>query len=169
MSAARVGGRGVVEISGRGLVVQGRILGADSPIPSWASLVVLGLGLLVSLVVPNAERILTPATILVVGGILWFRYRSEFGQDGSFDVTWADVEHVVRLPSAPHVVAVVLARPLAGPGTPEQFFFAPTEGIDLFVAALRAAAPPHLTWDLESAERPLVTGSEAEEGEPESE
>jgi hypothetical protein len=156
MSVARVAGRGAVDVTPGGLVVEGRILGAESAIPWWASLGVLAVGLLVARLVPNAERVLTPATVLVVGGILWFRYRAEFGMAGAFTVPWSDVEHVVRMPSAPGVVAVVLSRPLAGPGTPEQIFFGPTEGPETFLAALRAAAPAHLTWDTESAGRALA-------------
>lgn len=151
MAAARVAGRGSVDVNGGGITVDGRIVGGESPIPPWASLAVLGAGLLISALVPHAERILPPATVLVVGVILWFRYRAEFGVAGAFHVPWAEVEHVVRLPSAPDVVGIVFARPLAGAGTPEQVFFAPTAGVEPFVASLRAAAPAHLTWDLESA------------------
>jgi hypothetical protein len=152
MGAARVSGRGSIEVTGGVLAVEGRILGAESPIPSWASLVVLGVGVLISALVPHAERILTPATVVAVAAILWVRYRAEFGLSGVFRVPWADVEHVVRMPSAPDVVAIVLARPLAGAGTPEQFFFAPAGGVDPFVHALQRSAPAHLGWDLRSAD-----------------
>jgi hypothetical protein len=160
MAASRVAGRGSVDVTGGGVTVDGRIVGGESPIPPWASLAVLGAGLLISALVPHAERFLPPATVVVVGVILWFRYRAEFGVVGAFHVPWAEVEHVVRLPSAPDVVGIVFARPLAGAGSPEQVFFAPAAGVEPFVATLRAAAPGHLTWDLESA----ATGSAQQSG-----
>src|SRR5687767_7660828 len=84
MGAARVTGRGVVHVSADGLTVEGTIFGAGPQISPWASLLVLLCGLCISAFVPHAERVLTPATVLVVGGIIWLRYRSEFGQSGTF-------------------------------------------------------------------------------------
>jgi hypothetical protein len=157
MGAARVTGRGVVHVSSDGLTVEGTIFGAGPQISPWASLLVLICGLCISTFVPNAERVLTPATVLVVGGIVWLRYRAEYGQSGTFAVRWPEVEHVVRLASSPDVVAVVLARPLGGRGSPEQVFFAPAGGVEQMVEAIREFGPSTLTVDVESAMRPSPT------------
>jgi hypothetical protein len=154
MGAARVTGRGVVHVSADGLTVEGTIFGAGPQISPWASLLVLLVGLAISAYVPHAERVLTPATVLVVAGIIWLRYRAEFGQSGTFAVRWPEVEHVVRLASSPDVLAVVLSRPLGGRGSPEQIFFAPAGGVEPMVEAIREFAPATVTIDVESGLRP---------------
>jgi hypothetical protein len=163
MGAARVTGRGVVHVSADGLTVEGTIFGAGPQISPWASLLVLLCGLCISVFVPHAERVLTPATVLVVGGIVWLRYRSEFGQSGTFAVRWPEVEHVVRLASSPDVLAVVLSRPLGGRGSPEQVFFAPAGGVESMVEAIREFAPSTLTMDVDSGLRPSPA-SQPDEG-----
>ena len=165
IGASRMGGRGTLDVSAGGLAFEGTILGASPVVPMWASVAVLCLGVAFSSAVPHAEVYLAPATVLIVGSILWLRYRAEYGRTGVFRVPWSEVEHVVRLPSAPDVVAFVFSRPIAGGRTPEQVFFAATEGLDALVGAVREDAPGALTIDVESALLPQPEGS-IEEPEP---
>lgn len=144
---ARVTGRGELHLSDAGLAIDAELQGTSSRIPAWSSLVVLGVGAAISALVPHAERILTPATVAIVAGFMWMRYRAEYGVASRFVVAWSGVEHVVRMQSAPDVVAFVLAGPIAGRGTPEQVYFAPADGVDALFAEVRAAAPAHLSLD----------------------
>lgn len=165
LGASRMGGRGTVAVSAGGLAFEGTILGASPVVPMWASVAVLCIGVAFSSLVPHAERYLTPATGVIVSAIVWLRYRAEYGRTGVFRVPWSEVEHVVRLASAPDVMAFVFAHPIAGGRTPEQVFFSATEGIETLVRAVRDDAPPALTIDVESALLPQPVGS-VDEPEP---
>jgi hypothetical protein len=148
---ARVVGRGSVSVSAGGLVFEGRATRA--PVVPPGVLAAAGAALiLVGALVPGSERVVVP---LLLGGTLlavWMGWRSEYGSPGRFEVPWSGIEHVVRLPADHDVVAIVLSGALAGAGSPEQVYFAPSNGVLAFVEALREAAPA-LSVDLDSALR----------------
>ena len=154
MGAARVTGVGTVDALREGLVVEGRMLSAP-PVPRVA----FGLGflaaVLVGAMVPGGDLVAVPALLALGAAVAWVAWRTEIGVHGRHVVPWPSVEHVVRLPSDHDVVAIVLAGPVAGAGTPEQVYFAPSLGVEALAAALREHVPG-LTVDLESAlvERP---------------
>ena len=159
MGVARAVGRGVVTVSPTGLSIEGRVTRAP-PLPP-ALLGGVGVGLvLVGAIAPGAERVVLPLLLVATLGGVWMGWRAEYGASGRFEMPWSSVEHVVRLPADPDVVAILFAGPLAGTGSPEQVYFAPSNGIEALAAALREGAPA-LTIDLDSALR------EAPEPEPE--
>ncbi|MEQ1504499.1 MAG: hypothetical protein ABMB14_19835 [Myxococcota bacterium] len=148
IAVPRVAGRGAIGVSADGLVVDGTVFGSAWTVSPWAAFAVVVVGLAISSLVPHAERVLTPATTILALGLIWLRYRADFGRTATFRLGWTDVEHVVRLPADPSVVAFVLARPLSGWGSPEQLFFAPTGGVDGLVDALRSEAPASLSIEI---------------------
>lgn len=151
IGAARVSGRGSIQVSEAGLAFEGTIHGGGPPVSPLISLLLLAAGLAIFALVPSAERALAPLTALAAALLLWLRYRADFGRSGTFSLSWSEIEHAVRLASAPDVLAIVLSRPISGRGSPEQVFFSPTLGVEELVAAMREHAPQALTIDTESA------------------
>jgi hypothetical protein len=165
LEAARLSGRGMLEVGPAGLAFDGALQGVESRIPSWAWLAVLAVAAAGSVVIPDGEQVLMPGAVLVVGVLMWLRFRSDVGVAGVHSVPWSQVEHVVRLPSSPDTLAFVLTGPVAGHGSPEQVYFAPTAGIEDLVDALRSAGPASLTIDTASAEEadPAPADDESED------
>lgn len=156
VAAPRVSGRGTLDVSSQGLVVEGQILDVP-PFPLWKVTVPLAVAaLIVFFVVDRPTHILGPMTMVALLLYFWSRFRAEYGSHGRHAIPWHMVEHVVRMPADPDVIGLVLARPLAGDGTPEQVFFAPTQGVEHLVVVIRANGPTALTIDLESAEASAV-------------
>ena len=150
LAIARVTGPGVIEVTEAGLRIDGRV-SSVSRVPRGV-LVAAGVGLLVlGAVVPGGERPASAALLALVAWGVWITFRSEYGWRGVHAVAWAQVEHVARLPADPDVVAIVLSAPIAGAGSPEQVYFAPSNGVEWLAEALRALGPPGLSMDLDSA------------------
>lgn len=155
MGVARVNGRGTLTATTMGLQVEGRVTRAPPVSPGLLGAVGFAL-LSIGALVPGAEPVAVP---LLIGGTLagvWMAWRSEYGAAGRYDVPWAQVEHVVRLPADHDAVAILFSGPFAGPGSPEQVYFAPSNGVDALATALRDAAPD-LPIDLESALREVLS------------
>jgi len=146
MSAARVAGPGTLELNRTGLRVRGAIVDAAPPVanPAWIVLLLLGVALLVAAFVPHSERFLTPFVTVVTLGWMGWRFANSRGRTRTFDVPWSMVEHVVRMPADPDVLGIVLSGPVAGRGTPEQLFFAPSGGIDDLVVGFVKEGPDGL-------------------------
>lgn len=161
IGAARVSGPGSIEVSTSSLRVDGRVASAP-PISRTALLAAGAALLLVGVVFPGADRVALPLLLLGTLGGVWLSWRSEYGVRGVHEVPWSRVEHVARLPADPEVLAIVLAGPVAGLGSPEQLYFAAANGADQLVAALREHAPAGLSMDLDSALREPPPGDEAE-------
>lgn len=153
MGTPRMSGRGAVDAGADGVAFDGRIVDVESAVPRWATAAVLGVALVINALAPKAAPVLLPLALAAVLGIVFLRYRAEAGRVGVFRVPWAQVEHVVRLPTDVDVIAIVLARPLV-PRGPEQVFFRATDGSDALVEALRAEAPRELTFHLDVTPEP---------------
>ena len=155
VAAPRVAGRGFLHVTEGGLTVEGAVVDAPT-FQTWrVSLGLLAVAVLAVAFVDNPTHILGPVTVAALLLYFWSRFRSEYGHQGSFAVPWSDVEHVVRLPADPEVVGFVLARPLGAAGTPEQVFFAPTQGVEALIDALRADGPASLPIDLPDPAEPV--------------
>lgn len=162
MSVPRVTGKGSIETTPTGLVVEGKVLSAV-PQPSrltWS--LILLVVVVVAYVVPSSERVLVPAMAVFVAIAAFLHWRAEYGLAGGFVVPWQDVEHVVRLGSARDVVAILFRRPVRGWGSPEAVYFEASLGPEAVGAAFRADAPPSVTMDLDSglAESPVQQESD---------
>jgi hypothetical protein len=146
MSAARVAGRGSIELTAKGLRVRGALVDSAPPIanPAWVVLLLLGVALLVAAFVPHSEWFLTPFVTVVTLGWMGWRFANSRGRSRTLDVPWTVIEHVVRMPADPEVLGIVLSRPIAGRGTPEQIFFAPAGGVDELVVAFVNEGPDGL-------------------------
>lgn len=158
MSLPRVIGKGSIETTASGLKVEGRVLSAV-PQPSRLTGSVLLLGVvLIAVFVPDSERLLVPAMVVVVGIGLFLHWRAEYGMSGGFEVPWSDVDHVVRLASARDVVAILFTGPVKGWGSPEAVYFQPSLGVEAVGVAFRSDGPAGVSMDLESA---LADGPDA--------
>jgi len=154
MSVPRVIGKGSIETTPAGLKVEGKVLTAV-PQPSRLTWSILLLGVvLVASFVPHSERVLVPAMTLFVGVGMFLHWRAAYGMSGGFEVSWAEVDHVVRLGSARDVVAVLFTRPVNGWGSPEAVYFEPSLGVEAVGAAIRADGPATVSIDLDSALAP---------------
>jgi hypothetical protein len=152
MGVARVSGPGAVTVAAQGLRVEGRV-SVSPPVPRSVLLVLGAALLLAGALVPGADRVALPLLVLGTLGAVWMAWRAEYGARGNVEVPWSAIEHVVRLPADHEVVAIVLSGPLSGRGSPEQLYFAPSNGVDALVASLEDHAPPTLSIDLHSALR----------------
>jgi hypothetical protein len=161
MGVARVAGTGALEVSPQGLTVEGRIAGTPG-VPRVALFAAAFVLLMIGALVPGSDRVVLPVLVLGTLGAVFSAWRSEHGRHGSHAVPWAAVEHVALLPADPEVVVIVLSAPLAGTGSAEQVYFAPSNGIEAFVETFRTHAPPVVSSDFESALQESTPPAESE-------
>lgn len=141
ISFPRLVGAGALGLSDQGLEVSATAVDLPSPIP-------MGLGLAGLLLIGAAAGLVfdpgrVVGLVILVAFVAWSyqTWRQEYGVTSKRHLAWTEIEHAAHLASDREVVAVVLRHPLYGAGTPDALFFAPTEGIEELLAALRHHAP----------------------------
>lgn len=137
----RLSGPGSLAVGADGIALQGTALDLPAPVPMGLALAgLLALGAAAATVFEPGRVV---GLVILVAFVAWsiHTWRREYGVAGTHRIPWAGVEHAAHLGSDREVVVVSLRDPLHGAGTPDALFFAPTEGIEALLEAIRAHAP----------------------------